>query len=145
MTAWKIYLIKEVKSVVEQLIDLDKEIDEALKLMPDFYTRYIERSQLLSKYDTANEIFSYATYKLFTEHRMKEYTSYQFNALALRYFELKEASATKKELEKKARYNDQLIQLLKSVNEIYNKCKTEVEDLKKLLKINDLPRLEYYE
>ena len=133
--------------MVKQLIDLDKEIDEALKLMTDFYTRYIERSQLLSKYDTANEIFSYATYKLFTEHRMKEYTSYQFNAFALRYFELQEASATKKELEKKVRFsnNDQLIQSLKSVNQIYNKCKTEVEDLKKLLKINDLPRLEYYE
>ena len=124
--------------MVEQLIDLDKEIDEALKLMPDFYTRYIERSQLLSKYDTANEIFSYATYKLFTEHRMKEYTSYQFNALALKYFELQETSAIKKELEKKVRFNndEQLIQSLKSVNEIYNKCKTQVEDLQRLLKVN---------
>ena len=124
--------------MVEQLSDLDKEIDEALKLMPDFYTRYIERSQLLSKYDTANEIFSYATYKLFTEHRMKEYTSYQFNALALKYFELQETSAIKKELEKKVRFNndEQLIQSLKSVNEIYNKCKTQVEDLQRLLKVN---------
>ena len=55
---------------------------------------------------------------------MKAYTSYDFNALALRYFELLETSSIKKELEKKVRFsnNGQLIQSLKSVNEIYNKC-----------------------
>lgn len=124
--------------MVEQLIDLDKEIDKALKLMPDFYTRYIERSPLLHKYDKANEVFAYCTYTLYAQNRMKAYTSYDFNALALRYFELQEASAAKKELEKQVRFtNDkQLIQLLKSVNEIYNKCKTQVGDLQRLLKVN---------
>ena len=123
---------------VEQLTELDKEISEELKKIPNFYTRYIERSPLLHKYDKANEIFAYCTYTTFTRHKMKNYTSYDFNALALRYYELNEATKIKKELEKKARFsnNDQLIQSLKSVNEIYNKCKTQVEDLQRLLKVN---------
>ena len=123
---------------MEELIKLDKEINKELKQIPNFYTRYIERSPLLHKYDKANEIFAYCTYTTFTRHKMKNYTSYDFNALALRYYELNEASATKKELEKKVRFsnNDQLIQSLKSVNEIYNKCKTQVRDLQRLLKVN---------
>lgn len=121
-----------------ELIELDNEINEALDTIPNFYTRYIERSPLLHKYDKANEIFAYCTYTTFTRHKMKNYTSYDFNALALRYYELNEATKIKKELEKKVRFsnNDQLIQSLKSVNEIYNKCKTQVGDLQRLLKVN---------
>lgn len=132
---------------MEELIELDKEINEALDTIPNFYTRYIERSPLLHKYSKANEVFAYCTYKLYSQQRIKEFTSYQFNALALRYFELLETSAIKRELEKKVHYgnNEQFIQSLKSVNQIYNKCKTEMENLKKILKINDLPKLEEYE
>ena len=43
---------------MEELIKLDKEISEELKRIPNFYTRYIERSPLLHKYEKANEVFA---------------------------------------------------------------------------------------
>lgn len=130
---------------VDELIKLDREINEELKRIPSFYTRYIERSPLLHKYEEANAVFAYCTYTLYTQSRMKEYTSYDYNALALRNYELNEAIEIKSKLEKLVKFNDQLRPSLKIVTQIYNKCKTEVEDLKKLLKIGDLPRMEEYE
>lgn len=125
---------------LDKLIQLDKEINVALKEVPNFYTKHIDRSPLLHKYDKANEVFAFATYITFTQHRMKEYTSYQFNALALRCYELQECSDLKKQLEKLVQYgnNEQLRPSLKLVNEIYNKNKIEVEELKKKLKLNQL-------
>lgn len=124
---------------VEELTELDKEISEKLKRVPNFYTRYIERSPLLHKYNTANEVFAYCTYTLHRQKCMLSYTSYQFNALALRYYELQEATQIKRQFKKMIRCsnNEQ-----KSVNEIYNKCKTEVEALKKELKLNQLQTIE---
>lgn len=130
---------------VDELIKLDREINEELKQIPSFYTRYIERSPLLHKYDKANEIFAYCTYTLYAQNRMKNYTSYDFNTLALRGYELNEATEIKSKLEKLVKFSDQLRPSLKLVTQIYNKCKTEVGDLKKLLKIGDLPKLEEYE
>lgn len=136
---------KENNVTIDQLVELDTEINVELEKIPNFYTRYIERSPLLHKYDKANEVFAYCTYTLYTQNRMKEYTSYDFNALALRHYELQETTEIKSKLEKLVKFNDQLRSSLKLVNQIYNKCKTEVEDLKKLLKIDDLPKLEEYE
>lgn len=130
---------------LDELVELDTKISVELEKIPKFYTRYIERSPLLHKYDRANEVFAYCTYKLYTQNRMKEFTSYDFNALALRHYELNEATEIKSKLEKLVKFNDQLRSSLKLTTQIYNKCKTEVEDLKKLLKINDLPELVEYE
>ena len=121
---------------IDQLVELDTEINIALDKIPKFYTRYIDRSPLLHKYNRANEVFSYCTYMLYTQNRIKEYTSYDFNALALRHYELQETTDFKSKLEKLVKFNDQLRPSLKVVNQIYNNCKSEVEELKKLLKIN---------
>lgn len=121
---------------VDELIKLDREINEELKRIPSFYVKYIERSPLLHKYDKANAIFAYCTYTLYAQNRMKEYTSYDYNALALRSYELNEATEIKSKLEKLVKFNDQLRLSLKLVTQIYNKCKTQVEDLQRLLKVN---------
>lgn len=129
---------------MEELIKLDTEIDIELERIPKFYTRHVQRSQLLRKYNTANEIFAYCTYTLYKRGRMENHTSYQYNALALRYYELQEAIKVKKQLGEMVRYSntEQFTQSLKTVNQICNKCKTEIESLKKALKINALPRME---
>lgn len=136
---------KENNVTIDKLVELDTEINVELEKIPNFHTKHIERSPLLHKYEKANQTFAYCTYTLYTQNRMKAYTSYQFNALALRNYELNEASEIKSKLEKLVKFNDQLRSSLKLVNQIYNKCKTEVEDLKKLFKIDDLPKLEEYE
>ena len=121
---------------LDELVKLDKEINEELKRIPNFYVKHIKRSPLLHKYDRANEVFAYCTYTLYTQNRMKSYTSYDFNALALRHYELQETTEIKSKLEKLVKFNEELKSSLKRVNQIYNDCKSEVEALKKLLRVN---------
>lgn len=123
---------------IDQLIDLNLKIEEELLKIPNFYTKYIEKCDLVKENKKVFDIFAFATYKTFTQHRMKEYTSYDFNCLALYHMQLQEASRIKAKLEKLVKFNEDLRPSLKKCNEIYNKSKQAVEEMKVKLKLSEL-------
>ena len=126
---------------INDLFELDQEINLTLKDIPDFFINYIQPSKTVRKYREANIVFCRLTYLLHSQGRMKEYTSYVYNAISLRYMELREASKLKRELEDLIQYNENsnLIPSFKKVCKLHDKCKEEVIKLKELLKINELP------
>lgn len=123
---------------IDQLIDLNSKIEEELLKIPNFYTRYIEKCDLVKENKKAFDIFAFATYKTFTQDRMRNYTSHDFNKLALYHMQLQEANKIKIKLEKLVRFNEDLRPSLKKVNEIYNKSKQAVEEMKVKLQLNEL-------
>lgn len=123
---------------LDELILLDKKISEELLKIPNFYTRYIEKCDLVKENKKAFNIFAFATYKTFTQDRMKQYTSYDFNKLALYHMQLQEANKIKIKLEKLVKFNEDLRPSLRKVNEIYNKSKQAVEEMKAKLKLSEL-------
>lgn len=128
---------------INELFELDQEINLALKDIPDFFINYIKPSKAVRKYREANIVFCRLTYLLHSQGRMKEYTSYTYNAISLRYMELQKASKLKRELEDLIQYNENsnLILSFKKVCKLHDKCKEEVIKLKELLKINKLSEL----
>lgn len=126
---------------INELFELDQEVNNALQKIPDFFIKYIQPSEVTRKYREANKVFCRLTYLLYSQGRMKQYTSYTYNAIALRYFELQQASTLKRELEDLVQYNENkaLIPAFKQVCKLHDKCKKEVIELKEQLKINELP------
>ena len=126
---------------INELFQLDEEINKTLQEIPDFFINYIQPSKVTRKYNEANKVFCRLTYLLYSQNRMKEYTSYTYNSIALRYMELREATKLKRELEDLIQYNENkaLIPAFKQVCKLYDKCKKQVIELKEQLKINELP------
>ena len=124
---------------LDELIELNSRIELELSTIPDFYTRYIEKCDLVKENEEIFRIFAFATYKTFTQHRMKNYVSKDFNQLAMYYFLLQEANKIKTKLQKLVKFNEEFRDSLKKVNEIYNKSKQIVEEMKAKLRLGELP------
>lgn len=126
---------------LDELINLKKRIEEELSTIPNFYTRYIDKCKLVRENEKIFEIFAFATHKTFTQHRMREYTSHDFNSLAMYYYLFQESNKMKLKLEKLTRINENFRDSLKKCNEIYNFSKQKTEEMKAKLKLSELPIL----